>query len=192
MQKIYEKSQTSFSSCCSFALDCTTNMLQECDAFVDSFVLLFSYKSSKKYVRICQWPSCINKSNAIVFLIINMSFDANRFSSTGRSVCSEKTQKSTTYFVAVQRNHYFYTKILRCKKKILCLRFRTFSLTKINRFRGGWKATKISIQIVLILGYAKYFLQRKRLYINQNRNFYFLIPMNNDEAKVIFRLLPNI
>ena len=53
MQKIYEKSQTSFSSCCSFVLDCTTNMLQECDAFVDSFVLLFSYISSKKYVRIC-------------------------------------------------------------------------------------------------------------------------------------------
>ena len=76
---------------------------------------------------------------------------------------------------------------------MLCLRFRTFSLTKINRFCGGWKATKVSIQIVLILGYAKYFfLQRKRLYINQNRNFYLLILMNNDEAKVIFRLLPNV
>ena len=56
---------------------------------------------------------------------------------------------SNDIIISIQKSEY--------KKKILCLRFRTFSLTKINRFCGGWKATKISIQIVLILGYAKYF-----------------------------------
>ena len=51
MQKIYEKSQTSFYSCCSFALDCRTNMLQECDAFVDSFVLLFHTYQAKNMCK---------------------------------------------------------------------------------------------------------------------------------------------
>lgn len=54
MQKICEKSQTSFSSCCSFALDCTTNMLQECDAFVDS---LYSFFHTYQAKNMCEFVS---------------------------------------------------------------------------------------------------------------------------------------